>query len=606
VLTRFKIALPRLIGIKQKFFYDRFAANFYQPGLIRFYDLISSMRSRLRPPGLALLLFISAPLAPVYAQSTPVQEQWVRERERLQRQQQERQPEVHLGTAPGTLASAPSFPQDEQPCQKIVSITLEGEAADRFQFALDSVKGARGALGRCLGSKGINIVLTRVQGAVITRGYTTTRIVARPQELTGGRLALSVVAGRVRAIRFAPGADPRGTAVNALPISTGDILNLRDIEQGLENFKRVPTAQAEVQITSVEDDGAQSGKSDLLIQYQQAFPFRLSATLDDGGSRTTGKYQAGLTLAYDNWWTLNDLFYASVNHNLGSRTNHASSAYIVHYSLPFGYWLLGATLSGSNYRQTVRGAFENFVYSGRAETSELKLSRLLHRDGRRKTTVHLKGLLRTADNAIDGTEIGPQRRRTSAWEAGIHQREFIADTTLDVTLAYRHAQDRQGVEPASQFTLPQIVTRYGMVLADASLNVPFVIGRQALRYSSAARAQWNRGNLPPHAQFAIGGRYTVRGFDGALMLQAERGWFVRNELSLARYDQEFYAGLDTGQVAGPSAQFLNGRRLTGAAVGLRGKLLKLAYDAFLATPLARPDRFPTAPVTGGFTLSWAF
>ncbi len=29
-----------------------------------------------------------------------------------------------------------------------------------------------------------------------------------------------------------------------MPISEGDILNLRDLEQGLENFKRVPTAEA--------------------------------------------------------------------------------------------------------------------------------------------------------------------------------------------------------------------------------------------------------------------------------------------------------------------------------------------------------------------------
>jgi len=50
----------------------------------------------------------------------------------------------------------------------------------------------------------------------------------------------------------------------------------------------------------------------------------------------------------------------------------------------------------------------------------------------------------------------------------------------------------------------------------------------------------------------------VRGFDGDLTLQAERSWFVRNELSaaLGQIGQEFYIGVDTGEVSGPSAQFL--------------------------------------------------
>ncbi|MFX6027920.1 POTRA domain-containing protein, partial [Acinetobacter baumannii] len=78
---------------------------------------------------------------------------------------------------------------------------------------------------------GVNLVLARVESAIVARGYTTTRVLARPQDLSTGRLVLSVVPGRVRHIRFAPDADARGTAFNALPISPGDILNLRDIEQ---------------------------------------------------------------------------------------------------------------------------------------------------------------------------------------------------------------------------------------------------------------------------------------------------------------------------------------------------------------------------------------
>ena len=366
--------------------------------------------------------------------------------------------------------------------------------------------------------------------------------------------------------------------------------------------------QADIKITPSEDKGAEAGDSDLVIQYQQAFPFRLTASLDDGGAKATGKYLAGLTLSYDNWWTLNDLFYVSVSRSLNHYGDHGSHAYTLHYSLPLGNWMAAVTMSGNRYHQTVAGAFENFVYSGRSETTEFKLSRLLHRDAAGKTTAFGKALLRKAYNAIDELEVGAQQRRTTAWEAGLNHRQFLGDAIADATLAYRRSLDTQGAEPSSPFDLPQIGTRYGLWLLDASVNAPFQLAGARLRYSSTLRAQWNRGSLPPQDQFSIGGRYTVRGFDGELTLQAERGWFLRNELALGLGEsgQEVFAGIDTGAVAGPSAQFLTGQRLTGAALGLRGNLGKLSYDMFVATPLAKPQGFQTAAVTGGFNLQWAF
>lgn len=538
------------------------------------------------------------------------QEQWQRERERVLRQQQEVVPDVRLDKD-AQSRSRSTFPADESPCFPISRITLTGTAAARFQFALDSVTGEDGAAGRCLGTEGINTVIQRMEEALIRRGYTTTRIRATQQNLTSGQLQLTVVPGHVRRIVFAPDASPRGTAWNALPVRPGDIFNLRDLEQGLENFKRLPTADADIRITPSASP-EQPGDSDLEIQYQQQFPFRVNLSLDDGGSTATGKYQGGATLSYDNWWTLSDLFYASWNRSLRPSHQQDVNNYTVHYSLPAGYWMASGTLSGSRYHQEIAGGSVQspvvYTYSGQSENAELKLSRVMYRNSTRKTTVALKGLLRSARNFIDDTEVGTQRRQTSAWEIGLGHREFIGEATVNANLAYRRALDKQGKQPDSPVDWPQLATRYGLFLADVSFNAPFRIASQRLRYQATLRAQWNRGSLPAQDQLSIGGRYTVRGFDGELILQAERGWLMRNELALAagQSNQEIYLALDTGQVSGPSAQYLLGERLAGAAMGLRGALGKFSYDVFLATPLNRPDGFRTAPVTGGFSLNVAF
>lgn len=193
------------------------------------------------------------------------------ERERILRKQQEAAPNVR---ARSPHAPSPDLlPRDETPCFPIGRIRLDGEDAQRFLWALRAADPENdAATGRCLGAVGISVVMARVQNAVVARGFVTTRILAAPQDLTGGTLTLTVVPGRIHAIFFAPGTSRAATAWNAMPVGRGDLLNLRDIEQALENFKRVPTVEADIQIVPADGGDARPGQSDLVIAWRQRSP----------------------------------------------------------------------------------------------------------------------------------------------------------------------------------------------------------------------------------------------------------------------------------------------------------------------------------------------
>lgn len=129
------------------------------------------------------------------------------------------------------------------------------------------------------GQGGINTVMRRIQNAIIERGFITTRILAEPQDLKAGELKLTVIPGRVRAVRTTAETPGRATLWNALPVRPGELLNLRDVEQGLENLKRIPTAEADIQIAPAEGEQVRPGESDLLVSWRQGFPFRLPRRL---------------------------------------------------------------------------------------------------------------------------------------------------------------------------------------------------------------------------------------------------------------------------------------------------------------------------------------
>jgi len=152
------------------------------------------------------------------------------ERDRVLREQQEATPDVRLPTP--TSADPGRLPAAETPCFDIREIVIRSEVPDFAQARQAADPADDPASGRCLGSAGINLVMARVQNALVARGYVTTRVLAEAQDLRDGILTLTVVPGRIRSVRFTPDSDQRANAGNAMPASPGDLLKLRDIEQG--------------------------------------------------------------------------------------------------------------------------------------------------------------------------------------------------------------------------------------------------------------------------------------------------------------------------------------------------------------------------------------
>lgn len=564
--------------------------------------LADSMR-RLALPPLALALVAGA----AHAQSSDAEEQRRRSRqeaeERLRLQQL---PDVHLPRpAPAVDPDALALP-DETPCFPVRQLVLDGQPPAAFAWAqpwLDRYAG------RCIGRQGIELILRRLSARIIAQGYVTTRVGLPEQSLADGILRLNLIPGRIRAIRFA---DPALTASwrSALPARPGDLLNLRDIEQGLEQFKRVPSQDADIDIAP----GEAEGESDIVITVARAKPWRLGLTADDAGSAATGRRQGSLSLAIDNPLDLNDLLSASLSADLWNDPHtRGTTGHNLQYSLPWGDWTFHLTDSAWQYRQTVQGINQTLLYSGDSHTQELKVQRLLQRGQASKTSLLFRTQVRTQRSAIEHNEIAVQHLRTALAELGLTHRHYLGSAQLDLTVAHREGVPWfGGLDDAPGRPTGSPTRRYRLEFLDAALAVPFAIAGHPLRWNTALRLQTTDDTLYASEYLAIGGRYTVRGFDGERTLAAERGGYWRNDLEtpLGASGQSLYLGLDYGRVGGPGARALAGRQLAGAAIGLRGALPggdgTASYDLFAGWALQKPPGFVTSRPALGFQLSFQF
>lgn len=493
------------------------------------------------------------------------------------------------------------FPK-ETPCYNVHHIAFSGEDALPGWLPLRRI--ASQAQGQCLGTTGINMVMSALQNRLIASGYVTTRVLAPAQDLKSGTLRLTFLPGVIRHVTLTPGSGHYLWRYSTFPAHEGNLLDLRDIEQGLENLQRLPTVQASMEILP----GGKPGESDIDLTWKQSRMWRLGASLDDSGTQSTGRWQGGLTFYLDNPFALSDMFYVSGSHDLNHTGDKGNKNLTLHYSVPVGYWQFGVTANDYRYHQRVAGYESDYNYSGKSKSITGQISRVLHRSGSQKTTLAVDVMARESRNFINDTEVEVQRRRTAGWKAGLQHRHYIGSSTLDAGVSWQRGTRWFGAQKAPEEYNDEGTALSKILRIDAGLNIPFSLLTQNFRYNIQYNRQLNHTRLTPQDEFSIGNRWTVRGFDGERSLSAGRGWFVRNDLGWTTPvpNMEFYLGADYGEVGGSSETLRIGNHLAGGVAGLRGSAFSVGYDLFAGVPFSKPEGFQTSPATFGMSLNWNY
>lgn len=521
----------------------------------------------------ALLAGLAASTVPAVAQGVDDQ---ARERARLEaeRQAQERaareqEPEVTL-PVPDKPMLGP-FPE-EQPCFTIERIEIEGADRRGLRWVARHLDQYRG---RCAGAAGLDHILKSLQAAFLDRGLVTTRAGLPEQDFSSGTLKVVVVPGLASGVRT-NGQNRGRTWEAASPIDAGDLITLRGLEQGLEQLRRVPGREVDVDLMP----GEGPGDTVLNVVMGQSNPISASLSINNFAGPTVGRWQGSGQLAALGLLGFSEVISLSYNQRVnapGIPANSKGSSASV--SVPVGWWTFGARASVNRYDQQVIGEVASFQTRGKLGALSAYAEGVLHRDQVSKTAVRLALSRRWARNFIDDIEIGIQRQDLSDIEVALSDRRSLGQARLDSTISLRIGTDWFGAQEETVDRPKELPTaRYRIFSADFGLAVPLHAGVLE-SWRADFHGQYSAKPLYGSDTISVGGPYTVRGLDSDTAELGRTGWFVRQELGLRIADQfRPYALFDAGAVDRGSG--VRG----GVGLGLRAGRGPFSLDAFAARP----------------------
>ena len=469
----------------------------------------------------------------------------------------------------------------EKDCFEIKKIVLENDFLNNA--AIKKLK--QEMSGRCLGGMGIEKFAVALQDYFISSGFMTTRVEIPQQNLTTHQLLLKIVPGRIENIII----EDNDVHHAILPFSSGDILNIRDIEQGLENLQGVPGVNVKFSI----EPGSRDGYSNVVIATNRLERWNVRAFYNNWGDKSTGQQLTGGAGYLYNLAKLNDIFYVS-----GNRSSTGGYKSIgTYYSFPFGYWDYELFYSKSASRQGIDIDSMNLNYRGESEYWSLKTSRTLYRDQNKKITGTAELIRRRSNYKLEDIDLVLQKRNMDNLRLGLNYKQNFSGAQLDGTLIYQRFLSWFGGTPTPGMKSGEVSPLAQVI--NLELNYLQLLKNLPVKayYNVKFGTQYAPESLTLQDQITLGDRWNVRGFEKSSGLYGDNGYYIQNTLNFITGvgDSELYLGADYGQVSNciSSQDNYDSKRIMGATAGVKGSINSLGYDVSLTSPILYPDNLDT-------------
>ena len=472
--------------------------------------------------------------------------------------------------------------------------------------------------GSCLGKNSINLIINSFNNEIIKSGYITSSASLVTKSLKDAKLEFVINLGLIDNISINELDSQRNRA--SLFSAFGEyshknkVANIRDIEQALESLQNV--SKNDVSIKFLPSNRA--GFSNIVITRVDSFPLKAAISIDNLGSKQSGKYQGMLNLSTLNLLGFNEIFSFSrgkdvlkkykVTNKFNGATDHgASNNYYYGFSIPFGYFMLEYEKSKYDYAQIINAAYNLYTYKGRSESDSLSLAYTFYRDSNFKNSAYVKLFKRKNKNYLEDYELDNQARRNAGYEVGVKSSWNSYNQAFSAKLAYKKGTGIFNSQPDPLEDSGEATSRFALINLNLNYKYKFEL---PLSYDLNINARYGLNKLSLQDKFSIGGYHSVRGFDGESSLVGNHGVSVRNTLSYNYYkSNSIYAGLDAGMVRAASSGIKDKNTLAGYAIGLRGSIKaynNLSYDISVSKPLYKPKSFETKSTNVNFIISYEF
>ena len=539
-------------------------------------------------------------------------EQLERDRAADERQRQLERNRLENQPPPGGETVSPpqrDVAAPDEACIQINAVSVTGVTLIRAQVIKEITAAYEE---KCLGLSHFNNILKQLTFLYVEKGYITSRAFLPEQDLSDGSLEIVVIEGSLEGIVVDGSPESYKSQISmAFPDMVGKPVNLRDIEQGLDQLNRLRSNNATIELEA----GRKPGSSVLSVSRNKSRNWHATLGVDNLGSSTTGEYQSRMDFGSEDVLQLNDQWKFSYQRSIDRHPLYfadvpSSDTFTGSFSWPYGYWTFAVDGSWSEYDSQIAGVVSDIDTSGLSQSVSASVSRVLHRDQTSITSISGKLKWKRTENLILGSRVDVSSRDLSIGTVELVHSRQLWNGQLVTSASYSQGLDIWGAFDDDTAPAGSPKGQFRSLNASLSYFKPFKLGNSTATYSGQISGQYTPDLLFGSEQVAYGGYSTVRGLPESVVF-GNRGIMTRNEFALQFLQSgneqftevfgrfEAYTAIDSGHVFEEDSFGIDGGNLTGATIGLRSRGGRLSLDVAWSEIVASSDNLDAAVSESG-------
>ncbi|CAI3931634.1 ShlB/FhaC/HecB family hemolysin secretion/activation protein [Commensalibacter papalotli (ex Botero et al. 2024)] len=379
--------------------------------------------------------------------------------------------------------------------------------------------------GRCVSLQDINIILGDINKLYVKHRLVTSRAYLPKQDISGGYLKIIMLENKVGSFEFSGSAQP-SNEITAFPWVSGGVLNLDDLEQGLDNMNRLSGWEASLKFLPKTKDT----DTVVHIDVPKTSMIHGKVLTDNNSQSSSGRTMGRAFVNVSDLFGLLDLWSFEYDHSLNNRQSQGHNSFLdAEGSIPLGPWLL----FGGWWRS------DEFYYMPSQPDTKKRLdtvqkdyrigvSRVIARHKVDVTTLTVSYELKDFRNNTNYERLPSQSAKLASLNIGVGEFLKIWGRTWYINIGAKVGLGGMGTKtwvvnqgkyaPHTQYVKPY-------------LNIDgFKPITKTITWHTVIHGEYSSQNQYGNEWFSIGGPYTVRGFLKKTAI-GNAGIFMRNDLS---------------------------------------------------------------------------
>ncbi len=470
-------------------------------------------------------------------------------------------------------------------CIKIKNIKVIGSTIydkDDFKSLITPL------INTCKGMTQLNNLAKKISNMYIEDGYVTSRAYIKAQNLSKGEIVISILEGKINSIETSLKPDYIFQELEE------NILNMRDLETGIEQVERLKSQKVDLEILAAE----KMGYSDIkVIKSDNGNPYYGNIAVNNFGVKGSGKYQFSGNFSYENLLNLNDIISLGINTTDKVNRSTSSLGNSLSYSFPLSKFLLSLEYSSFEYKQKIPAINTYYKTNGISKSIAFNLNYKYYHSLKDRVEFYFNIKNKNHDNYYNGVFLEVQSYDLNILTLGTKYSSFSDTMDIYTSLSYQKSllsQENQYFDTNfNKYVLDMNLTKY--------LN-------SQLRFNSSFYGQYSSNNLAGTESISIGGPYSVRGFNQN-DISGNSGFYIRNELSLSDKNEYFqyspYLAIDYGFIERDDYG-TNNNSILGSAMGIRINKSDFFMDMFYSVPIKNHNESEIRNDFLGINISYNF